>query len=122
MKYLWAHYLPPEEPDTGEHPFDFTWEREWRMQCTNPKGLEVVGWRDLSFKRPLKTSIIVGNDTDVGEVRACLNDLATSGRDFATSGRKWAARLRRIFSLETAKRELARGDTRYAKIETWPDE
>jgi hypothetical protein len=118
LKYLWARY-ELLEPGMGGYPVDFTWEREWRRMypkpCeeTNPKGLEIVSWRD--FHLPIKTSIIVQQDNDIPVVRACLNSLANAEQ-------AWAAKLQRIVSLETARRELEKGDARYAKIETWPSD
>jgi len=120
LKFLWARYQP-EEAGSHIYPFDFTWEREWRMPVHPsadprvPKGMKVASWRDFSFRRPVKTSIIVRVDEDVAAVRSCLDQLAAAGKN-------WAGRLRRIISLETAEWGLESGDERYGKIETWPEE
>ena len=59
-------------------------------------------------------AIIVEWDEDVRVVRDCLNELTAAGQE-------WPCQLRRVVSLETAKRHLKRGDTRFARLEQWPE-
>ena len=59
-------------------------------------------------------ALIVEKDAQVEKVRTYLNGMATNCV-------AWAGKIKRIVSLETAKRMLEHGDQRYARIETWPD-
>ena len=94
----------------GDYPVDFTWEREWRVRAQEP-GLPVL--RTTDWYKTATGAILVERDEDVPHFTAILDGLAAQGR-------KWAQRLRRILSLETAKRMLDAGDARYGRIETWP--
>lgn len=60
-------------------------------------------------------AIIVEDDEDIQVVGAKLTELLARGV-------KWAKKVTKIVSLETAKAKLQDGDSRYARLDTWPFE
>lgn len=116
-QYLFVRY-DPAMAGTGSYPSsDWTWEREWRIRANGRLaangGLPVL----LSFDcdNPPRGAIIVEQDEDTPVVIACLDALTQEGVE-------WASRLRRVVSLDTARRKLdpPGKDARYARLETWP--
>ena len=106
LQYLWVRYVPILPGRGEEYPIDFTWEREWRFKGP----LKIL--LDTDWSRPPLGAIVVEKDTDVPVFSQLLDELSQS--------QPWALYLKQIVSLETAKRMLAAGDNRYARIETWP--
>jgi hypothetical protein len=114
-QHLLAHYEPCHRYQ-DDLPFDFSWEREWRVSCRN-EPLPVVldkYWGSLHRDDYPLGAVVVENDADVPLVYAKLGELFDAGS-------KWTAYLQRIISLETARRMLAQGNRAYARIDTWPD-
>jgi hypothetical protein len=114
LQYLFVQYKPTIE-FFDDHPIDFTWEREWRITCRNG-GLPVHLDRNANlFKSDAPAgALVVERDEQVSAVRDRLAKIAEQGK-------KWATQLTRIVSLETSARMLAAGDSRYSRIETWPE-
>jgi hypothetical protein len=110
LQYLWVRY-EPEIPRHRDYPVDFTWEREWRIKVNEP-GLSVLLKNDNA--NPAVGAIIVPRDAWVSPFEHVLARLAKEGKE-------WARRLKKIISLETAQREIDRGDMRFARIDTLPD-
>jgi hypothetical protein len=108
LKYLWVRYEPVFPHRGNDHPVDFTWEREWRFKGALPVLL------DTDLRTPTGV-IVVEKDADIADINAVREQLAAAGNE-------WARYLTRVISLETAKRNIAQGDSRYRRIETWPDE
>jgi hypothetical protein len=115
LQYLWVNYDP-----LGVGPFnyaiDFTWEREWRMKFPNPRikgpGLPVALRNPWSAHQG---AIIVARDCEVENVEYRI-------RLYREHQLEWPKYIQRVLSLETAKRRLAEGDRRYARLETWPNQ
>ena len=66
-----------------------------------------------------KSAVIVRYDEDVPIVKAKLKQCRVNAREATKWRERWALRLRRVLSLETAERKLKKDD-RYARIDTWP--
>jgi hypothetical protein len=111
LQYLWVRYAPLMAGSDG-YPVDFTWEREWRVK-TEGDGLPAL--LNTDWYRPSKGVIVVERDEDIVFFREGLAQLVARGK-------AWASHLTRIVSLETARRKLEEGDTRYAKLDTWPEQ
>jgi hypothetical protein len=109
LQYLWVNY-DPQSPSIQRPSVDFTWEREWRYK-PRVDGLPVILSWDQSFAP--KGTIVVERDADIRAVLTCLQSLRN--KDF-----RWEYWGKRVISLEMARRQLARRDNRYAKIDTWP--
>lgn len=116
-QYLFVRY-DPAMAGSGSYPSsDWTWEREWRIRenglVASNGGLPVLLPFDCSSSP--RGAIIVERDKDIPAVIACLDAVAQEGVE-------WANRLRRVVSLETARRMLnpPSNDARFARLETWP--
>ena len=87
-------------PSSNDHPFDFTWEREWRILPPNGN-LPLVLTRHTQWPKDgsLIGAIIVEKDSDEAPIKAKLTDMAANGNT-------WVEYLGCVISLETAERKI----------------
>jgi hypothetical protein len=113
LQYLWVNY-DPLGVGPFNHAIDFTWEREWRIKFPNSR-IKEAGL-PVALRNPWSEhqgAIIVARDCEVEEVKSRL-------RTYREQQSEWGKYIERVISLETANRQLAAGDRRYARLETWP--
>jgi len=113
LQYLWSKY-DPTECSAFNYKIDFTWEREWRVPFPNPRfkseGLPVV------IRNPWTADngfVIVSKESEVPELHALITEMHDAGVE-------WTKDVCSIVSLDKAEANLL-SDTRYAKLDTWPD-
>ena len=112
-QYLWVMF-DPHDPDVQTPNVDFAWEREWRIKVHEP-GLPVV-LREDWHKIP-RGMIIVEKDCHKSLFTEQLAELEQQNAD----AYGWA-KLIRVVSLQTVKREIGAENYDYSRLETWPEQ
>jgi hypothetical protein len=107
LKYLFVRYEPCFEDDNDKSKTDFTWEREWRLKCSDD-GLPIC--LPIDSGEVAHTTLIVKTDEEALVAVNRLKELASEG--------KIKKNLQRVISMTTAKR--MKDYSEYQRIDTWP--